>query len=258
MYISLENSSHYQKNFILVKFLRVPWLQYQSIKERSRYLIYPRFRYQSPTKGDAMTRRASATRSHEPSRGTELFNISLSLSLPLSPSLPTPPPSSTVSHGTPRSLVPTRRDVCSHTRDGHALDGHSRGPHALVGERSSPRLRSYTHQHARRGSLANDRCIYLFCRFQFQITKRPRRDATQPAQSSFQVDSPFVFSFFLSGELEAQKCTLPACVRRVLAERSFFLIARTCGKIFVRVPKNALWRRIDHSEARTFIFLHVL
>lgn len=45
---------------------------------RRRYLIYPRFRYQSPTKGDATTRRASATRSHEPSRGTKLlFSVSL-------------------------------------------------------------------------------------------------------------------------------------------------------------------------------------
>lgn len=66
---------------------------------RRRYLIYPRFRYQSPTKGDATTRRASATRSHEPSRGTKLlFSVSLlststgarsrsSLSLSLSSSL---------------------------------------------------------------------------------------------------------------------------------------------------------------------------
>lgn len=117
-----------------------------------RYLIYPRFRYQSPTKGDATTRRASATRSHEPSRGTKLlFSVSLlststgarsrsSLSLSLrlssirfffslSPSLeysqswvPCLSSSSSnvsstysfVSHGTPRSL-----DVCSRS-NGHA------------------------------------------------------------------------------------------------------------------------------------------
>ena len=163
---------------------------------RRRCPIYPRFRYQSPTKGDATTRRASATRSHEPSRGTKLLARALSLSLSLSfapspsysrsrvPSFssssatspvsqPTPPPSFVVSHGTPRSL---ELDGCSCTRTHARTHARTRvePTDALAGERA--RAPTYAHAATYKlvlAVLANDRCIYLFSRFRFSIAKSP-------------------------------------------------------------------------------------
>lgn len=119
---------------------------------RRRYLIYPRFRYQSPTKGDATTRRASATRSHEPSRGTKLLGLPPFCPSPMYsrsrvPSLsssssfvsqPTPPPSFAA---VPRhSTLPRARRLLLHTLDRartRAWHTHAEPtPHALVGERA--------------------------------------------------------------------------------------------------------------------------
>lgn len=152
---------------------------------RRRYPIYPRFRYQSPTKGDATTRRASATRSHEPSRGTKLlglppFRPSPMYSRSRVPSLsssssfvsqPTPPPSFAA---VPRhSTLPRARRLLLHTLDRartRAWHTHAEPtPHALVGERAHARPREY----AAVQLLANDRCIYLFSLFQFSIAKSP-------------------------------------------------------------------------------------
>lgn len=98
------------------------------------YLIYPRFRYQSPAKGDATARRASATRSHEPSRGTKrlfsLFSLCLSSSWKSqpSPSLPTPPPS--FSRPCPTALDALSTLVPTSARHAQAVDAHAWQTHA--------------------------------------------------------------------------------------------------------------------------------
>lgn len=173
---------------------------------RRRYLIYPRFRYQSPTKGDATTRRASATRSHEPSRGTKLlFSVSLlststgarsrsSLSLSLlsavaSPSLSLSSIRSRECHVSPlplpTSLQPTRScptALHAPSTSAHAPTGTHTHTHTHVVarnitytqgtcRRARPRVRTRYRRAARSRASTNDRCIYLFSRFQSRIAK---------------------------------------------------------------------------------------